>query len=439
MAAILAQAERDPVLDQLITDMQIAIETELTRPSGLIPRNTMLTPNNRIFKIPIRIPFLALPHHLTSVVAMIALVILGVLLGKAYPNLPPAFSSGQQSATPMVTPPAAQEKIGVQNVGKLALVAEIPDTRLTQLAFSADGAYIAYETAKNEVQVWNTAQQKVEKTFQADVADTSGRALAFSPDGKYLAAASSFYEFTLFVWNIETGNAIKTLPLVRSSQVGKGYMSWIGFSPDSSTVYFLGCGHSASTAVEICDRFDLNGWNTTSGDHTTQLQYASGKSIANPAMMFAKHMLVIGYDDGKVILHDMQSGKVINVLSYAGDSISAVAGSENGSLFATVDVKDQLQLWDTATGASKAKIGINPDHEVRILTFSPDNTLLASRGAPGDMTIQFLDASNGHSIGSLKVTETGLVYALTFSPDGTLFATNGSDGMVRIWSVAAGN
>lgn len=439
VAEVLLKAELDPALDRMLAEIQAGIENEINLPKET-KGTTKMTPSIKLaFPVPSRVPRVlsgVSVRYFTAAIVILALAAFSLILYRLYPNSAQVALSTSQSSTSTPLAPSARKLITAQNVNQLKLLQEIPDARLSQLAFSADGTRIAYETKQNLLQVWNIAETRVEYSMQGGNEDTSGRPFALSADGHYLATIGGFEG--LVIWDLRTNKTFtQGTPFFRSGTAGKGYKGLLKFSEDSATVYFLYCGHPASLEENLCDRFDLFGWNAATGEQTTELSFAAGVSGSNMDLMPLVNTWASGYQDGRLILHTIDSGKVAQIVTYSGGAaITNLAATRNGQFLAAVNAESQLKVWDTQKATEIGKpIALGTDHEIRFLVFSNDGTLLASRGAPGDLTIQFWDPIQGVGLSGLKVAEAGLIYDLIISPDGTLFATNGSDGFVRIWGI----
>ena len=94
-----------------------------------------------------------------------------------------------------------------------------------------------------------------------------------------------------------------------------------------------------------------------------------------------------------------------------------------------------MRLWDVATGARISTFD-GQFHPVRLLTFSPDGSRLASESF--DNTVRLWDGATGVQIATLE-GHSGTIELLTFSPNGSRLASLGSsDKTVRLWDVATG-
>ena len=76
------------------------------------------------------------------------------------------------------------------------------------VCFSSDGKKIASGSWDKTVRVWNLETGECIKTFEGhnDVV----RSVCFSSDGKKIASGGGYYDKTVRVWNVETGECIKT-------------------------------------------------------------------------------------------------------------------------------------------------------------------------------------------------------------------------------------
>jgi WD40 repeat protein len=130
-----------------------------------------------------------------------------------------------------------------------------------------------------------------------------------------------------------------------------------------------------------------------------------------------------------VRIWEVSSGREVHTLLAAGWN-RCLAYSPDGKYLASDDAKNQIQIWDPATGRVIATLR-GHTHPVICLTFHPDGTRLASGSQ--DETVKIWDVATGQEILTL-LSHALCVRSVAFSPpDGRMLASGGSDRMVKIW------
>jgi RNA polymerase sigma factor (sigma-70 family) len=131
-------------------------------------------------------------------------------------------------------------------------------------------------------------------------------------------------------------------------------------------------------------------------------------------------------------------GALARQLSH-GDSILAVAVSEDGQMAATAGVNSRLILWDLPTGKERLRL---QGHRgaVTSVKFLPGGKLLASAGCERDQTVRLWDLATGKEVQLLKADPEGLLFSLAVSPDGKLLAAGDFQDVwgVPVWDLATG-
>lgn len=295
---------------------------------------------------------------------------------------------------------------------------------VTAIAFSADSRKLAGGSGHYTLSVWDARSGKLLETFgleksHPEVVGGPVRVVfvAFSPDGRRLVSFAR-YEDTLRIWDVHTGNLLKTFR--------EGIGEAAAFSPDGQ-ILALGVGDW---------RFGyINLWNAETGEHRDIL--GSGQPVS---MAFSpdSQMLaaVTGYDDKYLYVWDVHTEERLHELIGHTGSIYALAFSANGRVVAGGSAGDRtLRMWDAHTGDLLKTFRGHTDL-VRALAFSPSGDTLVS--ASSDNTLRLWNAETGHE---KKVFMEHIRWGVdaVFSPNGKWLASVSSDDKIHLWDRHTGH
>jgi WD40 repeat protein len=119
------------------------------------------------------------------------------------------------------------------------------DHDIYDLAFSPDGAYLAYSDSEGLVSVWALISEELVHHVDMRGHTDGVTRLAFSPDGTRLATAS--IDSTARVWDAATGQELLSLTLHDDTLTG------ISFSPDGRFLATSGAGVTHVYAMNLED------------------------------------------------------------------------------------------------------------------------------------------------------------------------------------------
>ncbi len=246
----------------------------------------------------------------------------------------------------------------------------------SSVSFSPDGRILA-SNSDGGIILWNVAtgdKLKTLKKLSAD--DYRTKALAFSPDGQILATAfyqnkrGSVVKPTIVLWDVATGNQLKTLVEPRASADS------LAFSPDGR---LLAAGMYMETAI----------WNVQAG---TKIKSLSHPHFV-PSVAFSPdgNILACGNRDNNnrdnvLFVWEVNTGNKFLTLSGHTKAAEVVAFSPDGKLLASGGDDKNLILWKTATG-NKTKTLAGHSWNISSLAFSPDGRYIASGGYAGQIII----------------------------------------------------
>ena len=297
---------------------------------------------------------------------------------------------------------------------------------ITTIAFSADSRRLACGSGHYTLSVWDVRSGNLLKTFGLEKSNPevvwepmSVASVAFSPDGRKLMSFAR-HEDTLRVWDVRTGNLLKTFKYRRVPA------NSAAFSPDGQTLA-LGCGDWEFGSVNL--------WNPETGEHRDILGVAQVVSMAfSPDSQ--RLAVVTGYDDKALYVWDVHTEKRLHKLTGHTGSIYALAFSANDRIVAGGRKDDTtLRMWDARTGDLLKTFKGHTDL-VRALAFSPNSDTLAS--ASSDNTLRLWNPETGHQK-KVLMEHIGWGNDVVFSPDGEWFASISWDDKIRLWDTHTGH
>jgi len=330
-------------------------------------------------------------------------------------DLAPTFSPSitPTPVSPVVTiipvAPLVQNNLAVitssnaRDVDKMTVLTGHTD-RITDLAFSGDGAYLASTGYEGKIRLWDVSTWQEVYTFPINDADLNS--IAFSPDGSLLASGQ-------VIWNVTTKEIVHTFGERLSGP------SHVAFSPDGSQLAVM-----ANRTIEV---LDVASWNEVLAlDMPAESRWLFGISYSPDG----KWLAACSGGNGTVYFWSAETGQLAFALQQSNQrDVHDIAFTPDGLWLATGGTDYFARLWDVTNREEVRKM---PLIGMYSLAISPDGTLLATAGP--DRTVTLWDVQTGGMLTALHHADE--LMAVAFSPDGRLIAAGGYDKTIVVWGIS---
>ena len=290
------------------------------------------------------------------------------------------------------------------------------------LAFSPDSKILATGT-REKILLWDISSGKLLKSFNGS--DGGLESLKFFEDGKTLLCV--YHDGTACLWDVITSEIKKELRAASLRGPGGALRSFLGNSPFTAALYLDKNNSNGMWALGYDDgkiRLD----NVTTGRHLRTLQ-VSDEPIMQLVFSPDGTLLVAEPLNGPLHLLDVTTGQSVNILtnpkirrilSFSKDSKTLVCQARTG----------EIKFWDVATKTFHTTLGDKLDTSIHVFAFSPDFKILT--GANQDGIIKTWDVNTGNEMASFSTGHTAVSGKLVFSPDSSILVS-GHDKTILFW------
>ncbi|GCE04457.1 serine/threonine-protein kinase [Dictyobacter aurantiacus] len=258
-------------------------------------------------------------------------------------------------------------------------------TRITSLAWSPDGKYLASASYDKTVQIWDAANGKHLLTYKKHTERINS--VCWSPDSQMVASASD--DHTVRLWQPLTGQTEHVF------DKHSGAVKTVAWSPDGQSLASAG----QDTQVLI--------WQAREAAHDVSVTYQEHTASVNTLGWSPDgHLIASAGDDNCVRI--WEPGRVQQKRSFLS------------SLFFPAPSQRVLRGYSG---------------NVLALAWSPNNRYLAT--ASSDYHVRIDGAHSGYSLTHVKIDSSTLKNTLAWSPSGEHLAIGGNDKLVHLWNIAA--
>ena len=281
---------------------------------------------------------------------------------------------------------------------------------VTSVSISPDGKTLASGSADNTIKLWNLETGEEIRTLKYNEGVWE---VSISPDGKTLAFIIG--DNTIKLWNLETGEEIRTF-----QGHDDNFINDISISPDGQTL----ASSSWDKTIKL--------WNLETGKEIHTLE-GHGNVVGRVSISPDGQTLASGSWDKTIKLWNIETGEEIRTFQGHDSIIRNVSISPDGKTLASGSNDDTIRLWDLETEEIRTLKG--HDDAVGSVSFSPDGKTLASSSDDG--TIKLWNLNTGEEIRTLQGHDS-VVFGVSFSPDGKTLASSSDDGTIKLWNLNTG-
>lgn len=262
----------------------------------------------------------------------------------------------------------------------------------------------------------------------------------YSADGRRLASGG--FDYTVRVWNAETGAEIGRPLLGHHSAI-----TGVAFSPDGGQL--ISASGDGEVRLWDANTYRLITCRTTAGVDCPANHDPLAKNPGIEAMAYSPDgkYLATGDTDHNVQLWDPRTLQFNRpALKGHTDRVFSVAFSPDGHRLASGGLDTTIRLWDPDNGASLAEPPLTgQSNSIMSLAFDPHGHRLASGSYDGSIWMwdgvdagrpagaEVVDKAKPHAV------HTAPVSAVTFNPNGGLLMSGSQDGTIRWWDVGEGS
>jgi WD40 repeat protein len=234
--------------------------------------------------------------------------------------------------------------------------------------------------------------------------------LAWSPNGEILASASSSSAEDIQLWNVISGQLIRTLKGHRSDVLD---LAW---SPDGEML----ASESTDQTVRV--------WHRVGPRESLTLEHSS--SLFSIAWSPNGDILAAGAEDGNIVVFDTKTWESRQILIGHKSVVISLVWSPDGQTLASGSEDGTIRLWGAESGKLLAVLE-GHSGPVYGVTWALDGRMVASGSA--DDTVRLWDVRSGRQVNVLEGHTDGVI-SVSFGFDDQILTSSSITGTTLFWS-----
>ena len=327
-----------------------------------------------------------------------------------------------------------RERLGFWDVRTGDKLTTFAGTKWKMPVFSHDKSLLA-NVINGKIEVRDASTGQLISSTREDTATVT--VLLFSQDGKTFMSGHS--DGMVYQWVTASGNWLATFMVDATDRKRPPGLSNAakrelrGFRPGAEyidTIALSSSGKTLASASHVDHHRIIRLWHLETGRVLLTLS-----NLTTSAFSPDGSMLATANDNETIQLWDMNTGTSLSTFSVKG-GISRLVFSPDRKTLAVEGQDATLRLWDIPTRDLYTTITGYMD-TVGALAYSPDNTTLASGHWGGEVRVW--NTTTGTYLSILTENKNGALKALAFSPNGKILASSGWPDIVQLWDVSTGS
>jgi WD40 repeat protein len=291
------------------------------------------------------------------------------------------------------------------------------------VVFSPDGRWLASGSLDNTVRVWDLATGTTRHKLVGHTAAVWS--VAFSPDSKLLASGS--HDGTMALWDPVTGARVRTLDgSFPGASVQSSYFpeSSLRFSPNGKVV----AAGTADGGVRM--------WSAQNGEEIRVLRGLHEGRVKCQAFSADGQFLATGGEDGKLVITDLVSGKLLQSSKRKTAVFTVEFGADGETVAAGYDPPESVvRVWNLKTKDFVSDFVSLTGHTDRVSTVAlrSDGRLALTTSTDGSVRLWEIGRTTPRKmvLGLGSVGER--LWTGSLSPDGRYVATGNSNGTIYVF------